>query len=60
MVIGEKKAEAKMDKTDFDLTLADAAELKPTYQPPVLTELHVGETANGLIEGAPENNVTYS
>lgn len=49
-----------MDKTDRELTRADAAELKPTYQPPVLTELHVGETANGLIEGAPENNVTYS
>ena len=35
-------------------------EIKPAYQPPVLTELDVGETAVGLIEGAPENNVTYS
>jgi hypothetical protein len=35
-------------------------EIKPAYRPPVLTELDAGETANGLIDGAPENNVTYS
>lgn len=38
----------------------DPREIKPAYQAPVLTELDTYETANGLIQGAPENNVTYS
>lgn len=39
---------------------AGAREIKPAYQPPLLTELDVGETAVGLIDGAPENDATYS
>ena len=39
---------------------AAGREIKPAYQPPLLTELDVGETAVGLINGAPENNETYS
>lgn len=38
----------------------DVRETKPAYNTPVLIELDAGETALGLIEGAPENNETYS
>lgn len=43
-----------------DVGQNDLREIKPAYHAPVLTDLDTDETANGLIDGAPENNVTYS
>lgn len=45
---------------DLEVVREDMGAMKPAYQAPVLTELEAEETANGLITGAPENNVTYS
>lgn len=34
----------------------DSCEVKLAYQPPVLTELDVTETAAGVVPGTPENS----
>ena len=49
-----------VSRADLDNSRDSIVMTKPMYQPPVLVELNAGETADGLITGAPENNETYS